>query len=63
MDGANAVQKIFQNNSSIYKGNDYFVLVTSLIASFQAFDQIRVMTSGAGQDNGGNGVLYFPVGI
>lgn len=28
------------------KGTTIFVLVTSLIASFQAFDQIRVMTSG-----------------
>lgn len=46
IDGANAVQRFFKITLPSIKGTTIFVLVTSLIASFQAFDQIRVMTSG-----------------
>ena len=46
IDGANAVQRFFKITLPSIKGMTIFVLVTSLIASFQAFDQIRVMTSG-----------------
>lgn len=46
IDGANAVQRFFKMTLPLIKGTTIFVLITSLIASFQAFDQVRVMTSG-----------------
>lgn len=46
IDGANAVQRFFKITLPLIKGTTIFILITSLIASFQAFDQVRVMTSG-----------------
>ena len=46
IDGANAVQRFFRITLPSIKGTTIFVLITSLVASFQAFDQVRVMTSG-----------------
>ena len=46
IDGANAVQRFFRITLPSIKGTTIFVLITSLVASFQAFDQVRDMTSG-----------------
>lgn len=46
IDGANAVQRFFKITFPLIKGTSIFILITTLIASFQVFDQIRVMTSG-----------------
>ena len=40
------VQMRFRITLPSIKGTTIFVLITSLVASFQAFDQVRVMTSG-----------------
>lgn len=46
IDGANAVQRFFKITFPLIKGTSVFIIITTLIASFQVFDQIRVMTSG-----------------
>lgn len=46
LDGAGAVKKFFSITLPLIKETSIFVLITCTIASFQAFDQIRVMTGG-----------------
>lgn len=46
IDGANALQMFFRITFPLIKGTSIFILITTTIASFQVFDQIRVMTSG-----------------
>ncbi len=46
IDGANAVQRFFRITLPLIKGTSIFILITTLVASFQVFDQVRVMTAG-----------------
>lgn len=46
LDGAGSVRIFFKITFPLIKGTSIFVLITTLINSFQVFDQIRVMTSG-----------------
>lgn len=46
IDGANAVQRFFKITFPLIKGTSIFILITTVISSFQVFDQIRVMTAG-----------------
>lgn len=46
IDGANVVQKFFKITMPLLKPTIVFVTIISMINSFQAFDQIYVMTKG-----------------
>jgi len=46
LDGANSFQSFYWITFPLIKGTSIFILITTMISSFQAFDQIRVMTSG-----------------
>jgi ABC-type sugar transport system permease subunit len=46
IDGATAVQKFVQITVPMLKPATFFVLVTSIIGAFQAFDQVYILTQG-----------------
>ncbi|MFC1726363.1 extracellular solute-binding protein [candidate division KSB1 bacterium] len=46
IDGANPVQRFFRITLPLLKPTTFFILVTSLIGSFQVFTQVFVMTKG-----------------
>ncbi|WP_332760665.1 carbohydrate ABC transporter permease [Pseudarthrobacter sp.] len=46
IDGATAVQKFMQITVPMLKPATFFVLVTSIIGAFQAFDQVYILTQG-----------------
>ena len=46
IDGANVVQKFFRITLPMLKPTIMFVMIISMINSFQAFDQIYIMTKG-----------------
>jgi multiple sugar transport system permease protein len=46
LDGASSLQIFGRITFPLIKGTSIFILITTLISSFQVFDQIRVMTSG-----------------
>lgn len=46
IDGASAVQKFVQITVPMLKPATFFVLVTSIIGAFQAFDQVYILTQG-----------------
>lgn len=46
IDGANFVQKFFRITIPMLRPATFFILVTSLIANFQTFDLIYILTSG-----------------
>ncbi|MCG8401896.1 MAG: sugar ABC transporter permease [Firmicutes bacterium] len=46
IDGANSLQKFFSITLPLLKETSLFVVIVTTIGSFQAFDQIKVMTNG-----------------
>jgi multiple sugar transport system permease protein len=46
IDGANGIQRFFKITLPLLRPTSFFILVTSLISSFQVFTSIYVMTSG-----------------
>lgn len=46
IDGANAVQRFWRITVPLLRPATFFVLIISIIASFQVFDQIYILTSG-----------------
>ncbi len=59
LDGAGPVQKFFRITVPLIKDTSVFVLVMCAIASFQAFDQIKVMTGGGPANATTTSVLYI----
>lgn len=57
IDGANGVQQFFNITVPLLKNTTLFVIVMSMISSFQAFDQIYLLTSG-GPDRATQVVVY-----
>ncbi|MFC0672683.1 carbohydrate ABC transporter permease [Brachybacterium hainanense] len=57
IDGANFVQKFFRITVPMLKPATFFILVTSLIANFQTFDLIYILTEG-GPANATSVVTY-----
>ncbi len=46
LDGANCIQQFFKITFPLIKDTSVFIAITTIIGSFQVFDQIRVMTNG-----------------
>lgn len=59
IDGASPVQKFFKITVPLIKDTSVFVLVMCIIGSFQAFDQINVMTAGGPANATTTAVLYI----
>lgn len=59
LDGAGAVKKFFYITLPMIKETSIFVAITCTIASFQAFDQINVMTEGGPANATTTSVLYI----
>ena len=59
LDGAGPVKKFFSITLPLIKETTIFVLITCTISSFQAFDQIRVMTEGGPASATTTSVLYI----
>lgn len=59
LDGAGSLQKFFKITLPLIKDTSVFVLVMCAIGSFQAFDQINVMTSGGPANSTTTSVLYI----
>ena len=57
IDGANFVQKFFRLTIPMLRPATFFILVTSIIANFQTFDLIYILTEG-GPANATNVVTY-----
>lgn len=59
LDGAGPIQKFFSITLPLIKDTSVFVLVMCAIGSFQAFDQINVMTAGGPANATTTSVLYI----
>lgn len=59
IDGANSVHKFFYITLPLLKNTSMFILVMTTINSFQAFDQIKVMTNGGPANATMTTVLYI----
>lgn len=59
IDGAGPIQKFFKITLPLVKDTSVFVLVMCAIASFQAFDQIKVMTGGGPANATTTSVFYI----
>ena len=59
IDGAGPIQKFFKITLPLVKDTSVFVLVMCAIGSFQAFDQINVMTAGGPASATTTSVLYI----
>lgn len=59
IDGAGPLRKFFNITFPLLKDTNIFILITTLIASLQVFDQIRVMTNGGPGSATNVTVLYI----
>lgn len=59
IDGAGPIQKFFKITLPLVKDTSVFVIVMCAIASFQAFDQIKVMTGGGPANKTTTSVFYI----
>lgn len=59
LDGAGPVRRFFSITLPLIKDTSVFVLITCTISSFQAYDQIKVMTSGGPASKTTTSVYYI----